>query len=277
MTPPPLATTGPIIATSQAFDLSAFHVGQGMCALLHGAADGLLLDVGAGVPINRQHYRRWLRAPASGAFTNELRLRTHGLNLQAIISHPDSDHWRLLDWDPQLFGATRHIFTPAGAPALALKSSRAIGRVSSLAGTTTVANGPFGQPLLKAHRSSPAASDRNGECLVVETHTGTLGQDHSLFPGGYVYQRMAADGVAAIVGLSSATLDAVMVPHHGDAASASVLPTPRTAQHTAAFFSAGTHIGYGHPTAASISAHATRGFLNIDQHTCADILEHRLP
>ena len=58
MTPPPLASTGPIIATSQAFDLSAFHLGQGMCGLLHGAADGLLLDVGGGVPINRQHYRR---------------------------------------------------------------------------------------------------------------------------------------------------------------------------------------------------------------------------
>jgi beta-lactamase superfamily II metal-dependent hydrolase len=277
VTPAPLSKTGPAVANSQNFELSAFHVGQGMCALLAGQHDGLLLDVGAGIPISRQTYRQWMRAPASTAFINELRARTQGLDLQVILSHPDSDHWRLLDWDSQLFAATTHIFTPAQTSALALKSSRAVGRVFSLAGSTTVTNGPNGLPLLKAHRSSPAVSDRNGECLVVETHTGPQAQERCLFPGDYVYDRMAVDSMAVIASLSSAQLDAVMVPHHGDAASAAVLVTPKIVGRTAAFFSAGTHKGYGHPTLASTSAHASAGFDNIDRHTCADILEHRLP
>jgi hypothetical protein len=273
--PAPIATSGPSIGTSQAFSLSAFHVGQGMCALLYGNTDGFLLDAGAGTPLKRKTYRKWLTAPSSVSFTNDLRARTNGLALQAVISHPDSDHWRLLDWDPKLLVATRGIFTPAGTAALALKSSRTISRVSSLAGTTVVTNGPHGPDLLKAHRSNPSVVDRNGECLVVETRTGA--QALCLFAGDYVYDRMAVDGVADIVALSAATPDAVMVPHHGDAASASVLVKPRVVGTTKAFFSAGTHAGYGHPTAASLSAHTTAGFLNVDNHTCTNIIEQPLP
>jgi beta-lactamase superfamily II metal-dependent hydrolase len=277
VTPPPLSTIGPTVASSQTFKLWAFHVGQGMCALLEGHQDGVLLDVGAGTPINRQAYRNWMKAPTSPAFVNDLRTHTQGLDLQAVLSHPDSDHWRLLDWDSQLFAATKHIYMPAHTAALALKSNRTVGIVSSLAGTTTVTIGPTGPRLLTAHRSSPSVSDRNGECLVVETHTGQQSQERCLFPGDYVYDRMAKDGVAAIAGLASATLDAVMVPHHGDAASAVVLVVPRIAGTTDAFFSAGTHAGYGHPTQSSISAHTAAGFRNVNRHTCTDILAHRLP
>ena len=277
VTPPPLAPTGPSASRSQSFKLSAFHVGQGMCALLYGQRDGFLLDCGGGIPLKRSIYRQWLKAPASLSFRNDLRTRTKGLSLQAIISHPDSDHWRLLDWDPALFAATTDIFTPVGTAALALKSSRAIAKVSSLAGSTVVTNGPRGTTLLKAHRSNPAVSDRNGECLVVETHSGRSGKEISLFPGDYVYDRMASDGGAGIVALSSSILDAVMVPHHGDAASAAVSVLPKVPGTTAAFFSAGTHTGYRHPTRASLNAHSATGFRNIDKHTCSDIVECPLP
>lgn len=277
VTPPPLAVVMPSIATHQTFEVSAFHVGQGMCSLVYGQHDGVLLDAGAGVPMVRTIYRDWLKAPGSVVFRNELHTRMQGLHLQVIISHPDSDHWRLLDWDPSLFAATTHIFTPAGAASLALKSSRAIAKVTALAGTTTVSNGQGGPPLLDIHRSSPAWSDRNGECLVVETHTGPEYRHHCLFPGDYVYDRMVTDSVSAIASLSSATLDAVMVPHHGDAASASVRVLPRIDGKTVAFFSAGTHRGYGHPTKASTQAHSAAGFLNVDRHAWTDIIEHRLP
>jgi len=275
--PPPVAPIGPRTSKSQIFNLSAFHVGQGMCALLHGQSDGFLLDCGGGIPLKRSIYRKWLKAPATAAFKNELHNHINHLSLQAIISHPDSDHWRLLDWDPVLFKATTDIFTPTGTAALALKSSYAISKVSSLAGTTIVTNGPGRGILLKAHRSNPAISDRNGECLVVETHSGRRGNEVSLFPGDYVYDRMSSDGNSAIAALSSSMLDALMVPHHGDAASAAVSVVPRASGLTVAFFSAGTHTGYRHPTRASLNAHSAAGFRTIDNHTCSDIVEYPLP
>ena len=98
-----------------------------------------------------------------------------------------------------------------------------------------------------------------------------------MFPGDYVYSRMASDSNPDIVALSSSTLDAVMVPHHGDAASASVSVVPALPLSTYAFFSAGTHSGYKHPTTASLGAHATAKFDNIDHHTWSDIREQPIP
>lgn len=275
--PPPLAATGPMVGGSQAVDLSAFHVGQGMCALLRCQKDGILLDAGAGTPVRRGIYRQSLRSPTTSPFVNDLRTATANLRLQAIISHPDSDHWRLLDWDLALLASTNAIYTPHGAPALALKARQVIAKVHSLAGRMVVTNGAGGKVLLDVHRSSPAVSDRNGECLVVQAHSGPGCKYDTLLPGDYVYDRMAADHNADIRALSSASFDAVMVPHHGDAASAAVLVSPTVAASTVAFFSAGTHTGYKHPTQASLQAHQAAGFRNIDRHTCTDIIEHPLP
>lgn len=261
-------STGPAVTQSQIFDLSAFHVGQGMCALLHGSNDGFLFDAGAGTPIKRRAYRN----PAP-TFRNDLRSKTANLRLQAVISHADSDHWRLLDWDLQLLAATNAIFTPAGTAALGLKSSHAIAKVFSLAGSTTVSNGPGGATLFEAHRSNPSRSDSNGECLVVETYTPC----HCLFPGDYVYSRMATDSTSSIRALSSATLDAVVVPHHGDAASANVLVSPRHPNSTIAFFSAGMHPRYQHPRPSSLGAHQNARFRNINNNTLTDIVEQPLP
>jgi beta-lactamase superfamily II metal-dependent hydrolase len=260
---PPPVVTEPSIPHSQTFDLFAFHVGQGMCALLRGSTGGILLDAGAGTPIRRSDYRKKL-------ISNDLTARVAGLSLQAIISHPDSDHWRLLEWDAALLVATQVIFTPSGTSSLGWRSPTMIPRMVSLAGTTILS--VSGNTLLKAHRSRPAVSDRNGECLVVETITGHGGAEHCLFPGDYVYDRMAVDRVSDIVALSSATLDAVMVPHHGDAASASVSARPRTFNQTIAFFSAGTHAGYGHPTPTSIHAHSLAGFATVAHPTYGNIV-----
>lgn len=260
------STQVPTVQTSQNFKLYAYHVGQGMCALLKGQTDGFLLDVGAGTPVTRAAYR------AHGTrFVNELMPATKGLDLQAVISHPDSDHWRLLDWDFSLCAQVKAVYLPSGTAALAFKSPRIKKRVFGL-GSTTVTNGPGGATLFAAHRSQPKVSDRNGESLVVETHCGGRG----LFPGDYVYDRMATDGNPAVNALATSPFDAVMVPHHGDTASASVRVSPRRPGSTPAFFSAGMHSGYGHPASASLKAHKKKRFNNIDNHTCTDIIEKRL-
>lgn len=263
----PASTQVPTVPSSQTFTLYAYHVGQGMCALLKGQTDGFLLDVGAGKPITRAAYRTH-----GTSFVNELLPAIKGLSLQVVISHPDSDHWRLLDWDSSLCANVTAVYQPSRTAALAFKSPLIKPRVHAL-GSTRVTNGPGGATLFKAHRSQPKVSDRNGECLVVETHCGGRG----LFPGDYVYDRMATDGDPAIKALATSAFDAVMVPHHGDTASASVLVSPTRPSSTPAFFSAGTHAGYGHPTSASLIAHKAVHFANIDNHTCTDIIEQRLP
>jgi hypothetical protein len=251
------------------YTLCAYHVGQGMCALIKGQNDGFLLDVGAGTPVNRADYRRGKKSNGT-PFLNELKSATSGLALQAVISHPDSDHWRLLDWDPGLLTSVTAIFHPSGTAALAFKSPHVIGRVHSL-GTTTVYD-RYGAKLLTAYRSLPATSDRNGECLVVETYCHGVG----LFPGDYVYNRMATDGDPVIQALSTKAFDAVMVPHHGDTPSSSVTITPASAHSTPAFFSAGTHSSYKHPKKASLTAHTKRLFKNINNHKLDDIIECKL-
>lgn len=264
---PPTAAHLPTISVSQTFGLYAFHVGQGMCALLKGTVDGILLDAGAGTPVSRAAYR----APGP-SFVNDLKSAIGTLDLQAIVSHPDSDHWRLLDWDTALCGAVKAVYTPSGTAALAFKSVHVKPRVHAI-GSASVSNGAGGATLLEVHRSQPARSDRNGECLVVETHCAGRG----LFPGDYVYDRMATDANLAIRALASRTFDAVMVPHHGDAASASVTVSPAAPGTTHAFFSAGNHAGYKHPTAASLRAHLGRSFDNIDKHWLTDVRQQPLP
>jgi beta-lactamase superfamily II metal-dependent hydrolase len=258
------------VRAHQSFGLYGYHVGQGMCAMLKGQSEGFLFDVGAGTPVIRSSYRSGVHANGT-AFVNELKTATTGLQLQAVISHPDSDHWRILDWDASLCASVTAIFTPAGTPALAFTSTHVKPKVYALG--NTVANDATGATLFKTHRSRPAHPDRNGECLVVETHANGTG----LLPGDYVYDRMATDANPAINALAASSWAAVMVPHHGDAASASVSVSPAVPGSTPAFFSAGTHAAYRHPTAASLSAHKSKAFDNIDNHTCDDIIERPLP
>jgi beta-lactamase superfamily II metal-dependent hydrolase len=267
--PTRLSTQFQSVPAKQSFQLSAYHVGQGMCALLKSHTHGFLFDVGAGTPVTRSVYRLGHHANGN-LFLNELRLATTGLQLQAIISHPDSDHWKLLEWDPRLLASVKDIFVPTNTPALALKSIHVINKVHAL--DDAVVDDAGGMTLFKVHRSQPASPDRNGECLVVETQC--IGM--CLLPGDYVYRRWSADKNHKIASLSNRACDAVMVPHHGDGASAMVSILPVALQHSPAFFSAGTHAGYGHPTPASLSAHIQKGFRIIDHHMCPDIIECKL-
>jgi len=254
---PALSTTKPSIAR-QTFKVMAFHVGQGMCSLVQGdAGGGILLDVGAGTPVTRQAYQS---NTGQANFKNDLETRTRALaTLEAIISHPDSDHWRVLDWDRRLCHQVTAIYTPSNTASLGLKSKHVVGRVHAI-GSSTVTNGPGGPPVLKLHRSAPRHSDRNGECLVVEA----VSNGRVLFPGDYVYDRFVTDSNLAIKALATASFDAVVVPHHGDTASRLnvVQASTRTSK---AFFSAGNHALYQHPRQTSITAHTKAGFKKISR------------
>lgn len=252
------------------FQLTAFHVGQGMCSVLHGPSSAYVLDAGAGTPVSRKDYLS-LAHDDGTIFVNELRPLIASIpKVAAILSHPDADHWRLLDWDVTLLAGLEHVYLPAGEPALAFSAPRVKPKVVGLGDHTFMLNA---RNWLDVRRSSPTRKDKNGQCLVSVAHCEGR---QALLPGDYVYERMLHDANASIRQMAADQYDAVVVPHHGDKASASRVVRPRQMLHSKAFFSAGTHTGYGHPTPASILGHMGQGFLTIDEHERRDVIGRRL-
>lgn len=252
------------------YALTAFHVGQGMCSVMHGPSSGYVLDAGAGTPVSRRDYLA-KRHEDGAPFVNELRPLVDGLaRVSAILSHPDADHWRLLDWDEVILARLQNIYLPAGQPALAFSAPKVKPKVSGLGDFVFGMNS---RNWLDVRRSGPARSDKNGECLVTVAHCE---RRKGLLPGDYVYDRMSTDRNQNIVRFAHDSYDAVVVPHHGDEASAARIVRPSRGGRSEAFFSAGTHAGYGHPTTASIDSHERAGFRKISDREQRDIIARRL-
>ncbi|CAJ2766841.1 ComEC/Rec2 family competence protein [Burkholderia pseudomallei] len=265
---PPLAEasslpTYRVKGTERDWKLEGFHVGQGMCSVFHNDESGFLLDAGAGTPVNREAYQ-------AESIANELmplveKLATSDASLPMIISHPDADHWRLLDWDVELLNRVGPVYLPSGRPSLAFNSHIIKPRVHGIGTRTLFHSGPTS---LSVYRSAPTSSDKNGECLV--TVCEAAGKK-ALLPGDYVYKRMKSEAGTPISLLSAGQFDAVVVPHHGDEASSEQVFLPGGSE-SKAFFSAGTHQGYGHPTQSSIDAHRAAGFDIVEDHAQRDIV-----
>lgn len=271
---PALASDRPLIrpGAGDVAKLSAFHVGQGMCSVYTYAEHQFLVDAGAGKPVNREVYRRNYHRDGS-QFRNELRTSLSKKNLTAIISHLDSDHWRLLEWDLSICAKVNTIYFPVGTASLALRSSAIVGKVKAL-DSCTLTFDP--NNYLAVFRTNPSLSDKNGEGVVVVAVCDGL---PALLPGDYVYERMLSDHDADLQVLASEPYAAVVVPHHGDTASARNVPPAlswRMQTPPIAFFSAGTHARYLHPRIVSVAAHAISGFDVVVDNSCPNIIEQRL-
>lgn len=252
-------------------NLRAFHVGQGMCSLLHDESQGVLFDAGVGTPIRRPAYQ-------AGAFANELKERLDQIDqLSMVLSHMDSDHWRLLDWDPAILSRISRIYVPSDVDYLPLKSHRITQTIIPVSKMARISFfGPTGlETIAIAFRSNPRSClDRDGECLVVFC---MIQQQLALIPGDYTYEQLHADKAIGRM-YSGLTFDAVMVPYHGDDVSAALVPPPTFHGTSQAFFSAGTHRRLQHPDIRSIAAHADMGFQNIAYPSCTEIRSvHLLP
>jgi beta-lactamase superfamily II metal-dependent hydrolase len=246
--------------TQNAYHLDAFHVGQGMCSLVSNGTNGVLLDAGAGKPVTRKQYPD---------IRNDLITTVRQLStLDLIISHPDADHWRLLDWDPTLVSKIRHIIVPSGTASLALKNRSVVKKVRSTDSFVAQLNP---QESLSVFRSSPSKSDRNGECLIA---LFCKGNKMALIPGDYVYERFSSDGNSQIKALASGIFDGVIVPHHGDTASSKHVVQGSASSR--AFFSAGTHQKYKHPRKTSIKAHRLAKFLVVVRNKLTYIRRRRI-
>lgn len=245
------------------FSFHAFHVGQAMCSLVKNSKRGFLLDAGAGTPVTRPRYLK-------GSIKNELTAEWSTLDsLDLILSHADVDHWRLLSWDKELLKAINRVYVPKDAKSIAWHDSVLIKKIQPI--------GDMIFPLsshdsIRVWRSKPKKSDDNGECLVIE-YISVSGS--ALVPGDYVYSRFATDGCQGLRKLRSKRYDAVIVPHHGDAHSSELIVRPRSKE-SMAFFSAGNHKKFNHPTALSREKHQKAGFVEICDNLQKDIIKKTL-
>lgn len=230
------------------FMLESFHVGQGMCSIVHNGVWGMLLDLGAGKPVLRPKYSR---------LNNDLKVVAKKLkSLSLMISHFDSDHWRILTWDSWLRDKIKYIYVPSGSRSPAFYDKNVKHKVIEIG---DVAIKLAHNASLRVHRSIPSRQDSNGDCLVTIFYKdGKV----ALAPGDYTYRRFSSDGNPGIRNLVNEKFSAVIVPHHGDLESSqdvvSCIPE------SPAFFSAGTHQAYKHPTDSSISEHKAKQYKVIE-------------
>lgn len=249
--------------------LSAFHVGQGMCSLYSYGDQRYLLDAGAGTPIKREVYRR-RRFQDGTPFINELRTALGENEVIVIISHADSDHWRLLEWDLDLLNQAKVIYFPMGVTNLISRSKQLMGKLQALADHTFRFDSVNA---LSVYRTSRANTDNNGSALVAEAKCNGR---NALVPGDYVYERIKSDSGADLAALAHQAYHAVVVPHHGDSASSREVPTAQKSAGPIAFFSAGTHPTYRHPRQVSLDAHTLAGYQVVNNPGCPHILRHPL-
>ena len=198
-----------------------------------------------------------------------LQSRLQGLkSIDVVLSHTDGDHWRLLAWDNTIRDLVARVYVPAKSKSLVLKDKAISSKV--------IGTGSFDYKLsdggrLSLLRSDPSPSNDNSECLVAvfESAQGK----RALLPGDYVYKHYSADSNPQIASLTSnkSSFDAVVVPHHGDKESADDVVNARL--NAVAFFSAGTHPTYGHPTAESRKNHKAKSFIEICMHKQPRIVE----
>lgn len=237
--------------------LSAFHVGQGMCSIVSNGNEAILLDVGAGTPVTRGLYQK-------NKIDNDLAKVIEGVSfIDIVLSHADQDHWRILAWDANLRKKIRHIFVPEGAKSLAFKDPSIrmdIKEVNRL--TFSLSAGSR----IEVYRSKPSRNDDNGHCLI---STFENKGKKALIAGDYVYDRFRTDANSDVKALVNEEFDAVVVPHHGDDESAFGIFKARDG--AVAFFSAGDHKGFGHPTATSRDNHILANYREICDNLCGDI------
>ncbi len=263
----PSFPSSPLINLNQqlGWKCSSFEVGQGMSSIIYSDKDALLIDAGAGTPIKRPNY-------LNGTLTSyDLRSIVSSRNVNFFLSHGDADHWRMLGWDTALRNVISSFIVPAGMRQIAFFDKTVKSRVQQCAShIPTITLGPATS--LNIYRTSPTRLTSNNDGLVAVFEKNG---HRVLIAGDCVYDELLKDSDPVVNSLATNSYSAIVVPHHGDAASAGSVPralampgySPR------AFFSAGNHSGYGHPNGASLRAHIAQGFTNLSQQNPSGISE----
>ncbi|WCG91609.1 hypothetical protein ONR67_06175 [Proteus terrae] len=242
----------------------SFHVGQGMCSLLTSGDKGILFDMGAGKPILRKNYTTLI----TNELANELLSKLNAVYV--FLSHLDSDHSRLMEWEISL-GKDKdfqekiiNIFIPHMQKSLSFKNKEIIKKVIEIDKDIFIKNNLIE---MNIYRSNPNEVKKNNDCIIIKIN---FNNNTILIPGDYVYKEMNKDNNDNIKSIPTEKFNIIIVPHHGDEASSEKIPTPLD-DNSQAYFSAGTHLGYNHPRKESIQGHEEKGFKVIHDKQCSVI------
>lgn len=250
------------------YTVSAFHVGQGMCVLIYNTdlKYGFFIDAGAGTPIKRDAYQRGMIQNALATIVDSLTW------LDIVISHADSDHWRLIAWDHDLRHKIHKILIAQHCTHIAFRDRSISDKIEIISDKTITLTESL---IIKLYKSQPSKDDSNGRCLVtlIEFNGKKI-----LCPGDYTYSRMLTDGNANINSIGAMKFDSIIVPHHGDLSSAQRIFHPKSNNISKAVFLAGNNRRYNHPRGESVEAHQTIKYSNVNDtnNTSANIIELKL-
>lgn len=242
----------------------SFHVGQGMCSLLTNGDKGILFDMGAGKPILRKDYTTLITNELANQLLNKLNA------VYIFLSHLDSDHSRLMEWEISLGNNINfqekiiNIFIPHMQKSLSFKNEKIIEKIIEIDKDIFIKNNLIE---MKIHRSNPNKVKKNNDCIIIKIN---FNNNKILIPGDYVYKEMYKDNNDNIKSIPTEKFNIIIVPHHGDEASSEKIPTPLDGN-SQAYFSAGTHLGYNHPRKESIQGHEEKGFKVIHDKQCSVI------
>lgn len=244
---------------SDTFSLKVYTVGQGMCSLLCNGKVGYLLDAGAGTPVLRGNYQ-------NKSIKNELSNDVSMLEeLYLILSHLDSDHFRIIRWDSGILSKITTIFIPYHLKWIDSNETSILGKVKGIKKlSVTSPNLTLNTFRTEHHLNS---TEKNDNELV--THL-MLENKSILYPGDYTYDKIAKDSNDNTQSLQKLNYDLLIVPHHGDKESQYKIPNPKD-DSSRAYFSAGNHASWRHPTPESLNEHELLGYKNLVKNKDSDI------
>lgn len=230
-----------------------------MCSLLHNGKEGVLLDCGAGKPILKPNYNKL----STNKLISDLNDLSH---VDMILSHLDSDHHRLLSWDPNILEKVSNIYIPSNTNDLFFKDKLTFQKVIAC----SMIKIKFANGFLHSYRTQPLSSSKEKNDNELVTHISTE-KEEGLAPGDYLYKYIHTDSCPQIAALINNQYTYVIVPHHGDIESSKSILSPSKSILAIAFFSAGTHAGYKHPSTQSMDAHSASMFINVVDNENNDI------
>lgn len=233
------------------FRIIPYSVGQGMCSLLHNGKIGYLLDAGAGKPVLRDNYIK-------SNIINDLINDISDLDeVYLILSHLDSDHFRLIRWDGNILGKIKEIYIPFGLSWLDSKEKLINKKVRPIKELTVKSK----NMALNCYRTEhPSASEKKNDNELITWIE--LNGENILYPGDYVYSSIDKDKNKNVSMMSKNDYEFICVPHHGDKESQYLIPSP-SSESSVVYFSAGNHSSWKHPTPESVSEHKNKGFNTI--------------
>lgn len=245
------------LTNSRNYQYLGFYVGQGMTTCLmekEGNGPTVFFDLGGGAPLLKQNY--------PGYKTNLHNVLAKDEENYLVLSHWDSDHWRILCWDQKLWETLLWFAPDTDIPDPKFQDEKIREFLSS--GRLSLIDGDFSCSVSDTikfdcfrHVHSKKAN-YDGVYTIIYATDGTKRSAESLMTGDLPYRKVKHHQQGRLQGDNfDNRFCSVVVPHHGDEKSAKGVPVP-LGGNSIAFFSAGDHESYDHPRQSSLDAHKER-------------------